>query len=109
MLETVVALLAINRIGAIAVPVFSGYGVDAIASRLNAVGAKALFTCDGFHTTRKDLRRVCRLHRRRSRTVRPIEKVIRRRTNDRRRRGLRTNERLITRRRSYYHELVDLA
>src|SRR5262249_40414951 len=48
MIETVVALLAINRIGAIAVPVFSGYGVDAIASRLNAVGAKGLFTCDGF-------------------------------------------------------------
>jgi acetyl-CoA synthetase len=48
MIETVVALLAINRIGAIAVPVFSGYGVEAIASRMNAVGAKALFTCDGF-------------------------------------------------------------
>ena len=48
MIETVVALLAINRIGAVAVPVFSGYGVEAIAARLNAVGAKALFTCDGF-------------------------------------------------------------
>lgn len=48
MIETVVALLAINRIGAIAVPVFSGYGVDAIASRMNAVKAKALITCDGF-------------------------------------------------------------
>ncbi len=48
MFETVVALLAINRIGAIAVPVFSGYGVEAIASRMNAVGAKALFTCDYF-------------------------------------------------------------
>ncbi len=47
-IETVVALLAINRIGAIAVPVFSGYGVEAIASRLNAVKAKALFACDGF-------------------------------------------------------------
>ena len=46
--ETVVALLAINRIGAIAVPVFSGYGVEAISSRLNAVKAKALFTCEGF-------------------------------------------------------------
>lgn len=46
--ETIIALLAINRIGAIAVPVFSGYGVEAIASRINAVGAKALFTCDGF-------------------------------------------------------------
>jgi acetyl-CoA synthetase len=48
MIETVVALLAIGRIGAIAVPVFSGYGVEAIASRMNAVGAKALITCDGF-------------------------------------------------------------
>ena len=46
MIETVVALLAIGRIGAIAVPVFSGYGVEAISS-LNAVGAKGLFTCDG--------------------------------------------------------------
>ena len=46
--ETAVALLAIGRIGAIAVPVFSGYGIEAIASRLNAVGAKALFTCEGF-------------------------------------------------------------
>ncbi|MDQ6788176.1 MAG: AMP-binding protein, partial [Acidobacteriota bacterium] len=48
MIETVVALLAINRIGAIAVPVFSGYGVSAIESRMNAVKAKAIFTCDGF-------------------------------------------------------------
>ena len=48
MIETTIALLAIGRIGAIAMPVFSGYGVEAIASRLNAVGAKALFTCDGF-------------------------------------------------------------
>ena len=46
--ETVIALLAINRIGAIAVPVFSGYGIDAISSRLNAVGAKCLITCVGF-------------------------------------------------------------
>ena len=37
-------LLAICRVGAIAVPVFSGYGVEAITSRMNAVNAKALFT-----------------------------------------------------------------
>ncbi|MEQ1922253.1 MAG: AMP-binding protein [Pyrinomonadaceae bacterium] len=47
--ETVVALLAINRIGAIAVPVFSGYGVEAVASRLKAVGAKGLFAATGFY------------------------------------------------------------
>lgn len=47
-IETIVALLAINRIGAIAIPVFSGYGVEAIASRMSAVGARALFTCNHF-------------------------------------------------------------
>jgi acyl-CoA synthetase (AMP-forming)/AMP-acid ligase II len=47
-LDTIIALLSINRIGAIAVPVFSGYGVEAIANRLNAVEATGLFTCDGF-------------------------------------------------------------
>lgn len=47
-LETVIALLAINRIGGVAAPLFSGYGSSAIESRLRDVGAKALFTCDGF-------------------------------------------------------------
>lgn len=46
--ETVISLIAIAKIGAIAVPVFSGYGVDAIASRFNDVKAKALITCDNF-------------------------------------------------------------
>jgi acetyl-CoA synthetase len=46
--ETATALLAIGRIGAIAVPLFSGYGPQAIETRLNDVGAKALFACDGF-------------------------------------------------------------
>ncbi len=46
--QTIISLLAIARIGAIAVPVFSGYGIDAITSRMNAVGAKALITCEGF-------------------------------------------------------------
>lgn len=46
--ETAVALLSLARIGALAVPLFSGYGPSAIASRLDDVKAKALFTCDGF-------------------------------------------------------------
>ncbi|MEP7149180.1 MAG: AMP-binding protein [Acidobacteriota bacterium] len=54
MRETVVALLAVSRMGAIAVPVFSGYGIDAIASRLNAVEAKALFTIEGFQRRGKN-------------------------------------------------------
>jgi acyl-coenzyme A synthetase/AMP-(fatty) acid ligase/REP element-mobilizing transposase RayT len=46
--ETIVALMAIGSIGGIAVPVFSGYGAAAISARMNAVGAKALFTSEGF-------------------------------------------------------------
>jgi acetyl-CoA synthetase len=46
--ETVITLLALARIGAIAVPLFSGYGPAAIEARLNDVGAKTLFTCDAF-------------------------------------------------------------
>lgn len=53
--ETIVSLLAIARIGAIAVPVFSGYGIEAISSRLNAVGAKAFITCDGFLRRGKEI------------------------------------------------------
>ncbi len=52
---TLVALLAINRIGAIAVPVFSGYGVSAISARLNAVNAKGLFTCESFSRRSKSV------------------------------------------------------
>lgn len=46
--ETVVALMAVNRIGGVAVPLFSGYGPSAISSRLRDVNAKALITCDAF-------------------------------------------------------------
>lgn len=46
--EIAVALLAIAKIGAIILPLFSGYGVDALVSRLQDADAKALFTADGF-------------------------------------------------------------
>ena len=45
--EIVVALLAIAKIGAVILPLFSGYGSGAVASRLNDAGAKALITADG--------------------------------------------------------------
>ena len=45
--EIVVALLAIVRIGGIVLPLFSGYGAEAVALRLNDAGARALFTADG--------------------------------------------------------------
>jgi acetyl-CoA synthetase len=45
--EIVIALLAIAKIGGIILPLFSGYGAGAIASRLNDAEAKALFAADG--------------------------------------------------------------
>ena len=46
--EIVVALLAIARIGGVILPLFSGFGVKAITSRLENADAKCLFTADGF-------------------------------------------------------------
>lgn len=46
--ETAVVLLAIARIGGIAVPLFCGFGVEAIETRLRDVGATALITFDAF-------------------------------------------------------------
>ena len=45
--EIAVAMLAIAKIGAVFLPLFSGYGVGAAAVRLNDANAKALFTADG--------------------------------------------------------------
>ncbi|MCB1739693.1 MAG: AMP-binding protein [Gammaproteobacteria bacterium] len=45
--EAVIALLAIARIGAIALPLFSGFGADALATRLADSGARAVITVDG--------------------------------------------------------------
>jgi acetyl-CoA synthetase len=44
--EIVVAMLAIIKIGGIFLPLFSGYGAQAVAARLMDSGAKALITCD---------------------------------------------------------------
>jgi acetyl-CoA synthetase len=46
--EVVVALLAIAKIGGIILPLFSGYGAGAAATRLSDANARALFTADGF-------------------------------------------------------------
>lgn len=46
--ETAVAFLAVARIGAIAIPIFSGYGAEATATRLADAGARLLVTADGF-------------------------------------------------------------
>jgi len=46
--EVAVALLATAKIGAVVLPLFSGYGAGAVITRLSDAGAKALFTADGF-------------------------------------------------------------
>jgi acetyl-CoA synthetase len=45
--EIVVALFAIAKIGGIILPLFSGYGADAVTTRLRDANAKALFAADG--------------------------------------------------------------
>ncbi|MCA9938606.1 MAG: AMP-binding protein [Anaerolineales bacterium] len=45
--EIAIALLAIAKIGAVILPLFSGFGEGAIVSRLADANAKALFTADG--------------------------------------------------------------
>ena len=47
--ETAIATLACSRIGAIYIPTFSGYGPEAVASRLRDAEAKLLITADGFY------------------------------------------------------------
>jgi acetyl-CoA synthetase len=47
--ETAVALLAIAKLGAVIVPLFSGFGPGAVASRLNDAEAKVLLCADGFY------------------------------------------------------------
>lgn len=46
--EIAIALLAVARVGGIILPLFSGYGAGAVATRLEDAGAKAIFTADGF-------------------------------------------------------------
>lgn len=46
--EAVVSLLAVARIGAIFIPVFSGYGADAVATRLDDPRPKVMICANGF-------------------------------------------------------------
>ncbi len=48
LVETVIATLALGRIGAIFTPIFSGYGAPAVAARLRDCEATLLVTADGF-------------------------------------------------------------
>src|SRR5918995_860262 len=47
--ENIIAAYAIARIGAIYLPIFSGFGAPAISTRLNDARCKVLITADGFY------------------------------------------------------------
>jgi acetyl-CoA synthetase len=46
--ELVAGFFAVAKIGAIVLPLFSGYGPEAVATRLTDAGASVLLTADGF-------------------------------------------------------------
>src|SRR5438034_942046 len=46
--ETVAATMACAKVGAIYLPIFSGYGAQAVATRLQDAAATVLITADGF-------------------------------------------------------------
>ena len=46
--ELVTAFFAIIKVGGIVLPLFSGYGADAVTTRLQDAGVKMLMTADGF-------------------------------------------------------------
>ncbi|WP_419884015.1 AMP-binding protein [Peribacillus sp. B-H-3] len=46
--ETVISMMAIAKIGAIFSPAFSGYGAEAVATRINSAEARFLITADGY-------------------------------------------------------------
>ena len=48
-IECVVAVLAVGALGAVYIPIFSGYGAEAIAGRLRDCDAAVLICADGFH------------------------------------------------------------
>ncbi|SIS45601.1 AMP-binding protein [Salimicrobium flavidum] len=47
--ETLISMLAISKIGAVFSPAFSGYKAEAVKTRIDASGAKAMITADGFY------------------------------------------------------------
>ena len=53
--EVVVQLFACLKVGAVAIPIFSGFGSEAIGIRLREAGAKVLFTADVTYRRGKEI------------------------------------------------------
>lgn len=58
--ESIISLYAIMRIGAVAVPIFSGYGLDAVKTRIEDAGVSVLFSLSYYERKGKriDVRKV---------------------------------------------------
>ncbi len=56
--ECVIAMYSVMRIGAVAVPIFSGYGVDAVETRIRDAGTKAVFVSGYYERKGKPVRMV---------------------------------------------------
>jgi acetyl-CoA synthetase len=54
--EVISILYGAFKVGAVAVPIFSGFGVDAVATRLADAGCSVLFTGDGFYRRGEEVR-----------------------------------------------------
>ena len=54
--EAVASVMACSKLGAVWLPIFSGFGADAVAMRLADAGAKVLITADGFPRRGRDVR-----------------------------------------------------
>lgn len=53
--ETVVSLFSILKIGGIVMPIFSGFGPEAVSIRLNDSGARIVITVDGYFRRGKEI------------------------------------------------------
>ncbi|MDT3437207.1 AMP-binding protein [Haloarcula sp. 1CSR25-25] len=53
--EVISILYGCFKVGAIAVPIFSGFGVDATATRIEDSGSSVVFTADGFYRRGSEL------------------------------------------------------
>ncbi|EQD59180.1 AMP-dependent synthetase and ligase, partial [mine drainage metagenome] len=54
--EAIVAMYSIMRIGAVAVPMFSGYGKEAVETRVEDASIKYLFTVDSYNRKGKEIK-----------------------------------------------------
>ncbi|SDW14216.1 AMP-binding protein [Paenibacillus sp. CF384] len=53
--ETVIAMLALAKLGAVAVPIYSGYSAEAVAKRIDGSGCTLLITADGYYRRGKPI------------------------------------------------------